>query len=559
MSDYQLTKNRQSAWFAYLIEGFVGILLGLLMLFYPDLTTDIVFKYLCLFFVIRGILAFVTLLHQPRSWFWKLLLALTSLAAGSVIIEHPWFSTIPSELILLGFSLLTVLSGILGLILTLAGEGWPAFWLGILSILFGFSIIVEDRLNLVNFPYAVAILSVAGGLLAIFFSLARYFKQSPAPEVIETFSTNREDALQPLSGDTRPIQVLEITPTPTEEHLSSDDFPSTTNTSKIIDEGETITQSSLAGLEWAVDENDSPLPPGKPTEPSEWLHETATDHAERINLSEPTPEAGIETPSTTPPEAQVGANDVLPPVSELPAETPIQFEEVAIPDGKEAETLLPSNEPVQTEEEAIPSSDTAAGQEPQITPQEPQIGAVTPEAAASGTAAALETAATLETTASLGTPAETETTPDSTIDLPEIQRRLVNSRLEYIEGLGPYYAGRLRDMGIFTCYDLLQQGASRRGRIEIAQKTEVSSRLVLRWINLIDFMRIKGLVSGMVDLLEAAGIDTIAELADRNAENLYTSLLAVNHEKNLVAIAPSLDQVKNWIEQAIALPRVIHY
>jgi hypothetical protein len=59
--------------------------------------------------------------------------------------------------------------------------------------------------------------------------------------------------------------------------------------------------------------------------------------------------------------------------------------------------------------------------------------------------------------------------------------------------------------------------------------------------------------------LEAAGVDTIPELAQRKAANLIQKIVAVNQEKKLVRKLPVESQVAGWIEQAKKLPRVINY
>jgi hypothetical protein len=59
--------------------------------------------------------------------------------------------------------------------------------------------------------------------------------------------------------------------------------------------------------------------------------------------------------------------------------------------------------------------------------------------------------------------------------------------------------------------------------------------------------------------LEIAGVDTVPELAQRNAENLYQKVVEANQEKNLVRRLPSQAAVSDWIEQAKQLPRAINY
>jgi len=133
------------------------------------------------------------------------------------------------------------------------------------------------------------------------------------------------------------------------------------------------------------------------------------------------------------------------------------------------------------------------------------------------------------------------------------------AKLTKVEGIGEIYAQKLQEAGIGTTQALLQKGASPQGRQEIAEKTDISERLILEWVNHVDLFRIKGVGEEYSDLLEEAGVDTVPELAQRNAENLYQKLVAVNQEKKLVRQLPGQAQVSDWIEQAKRLPRVITY
>ena len=93
-------------------------------------------------------------------------------------------------------------------------------------------------------------------------------------------------------------------------------------------------------------------------------------------------------------------------------------------------------------------------------------------------------------------------------------------KIEDIEGIGPAYGAKLAEMGILTTDDLLASGGTRAGRERIAEATGLSHALVLEWVNNADLMRIPGVGTQYSDLLEAAGVDSPAELAHRNAANL---------------------------------------
>ena len=133
------------------------------------------------------------------------------------------------------------------------------------------------------------------------------------------------------------------------------------------------------------------------------------------------------------------------------------------------------------------------------------------------------------------------------------------AKLIEIEGIGEVYAQKLQAAGLTTTEGLLAKGASPKGRQEIAEQTGISAKLILEWVNHADLYRIKGVGSEYSDLLEAAGVDTIPELAQRVAANLYKRLVEVNAQKHLVRQLPTEAQVVSWVEQAKALPRVIEY
>lgn len=133
------------------------------------------------------------------------------------------------------------------------------------------------------------------------------------------------------------------------------------------------------------------------------------------------------------------------------------------------------------------------------------------------------------------------------------------ARIINVEGIGPVYAGKLQAVGINTTEDLLGQGATPKDRKALEEKTGISGKLLLEWLNHADLFRIKGVGEEYSDLLEEAGVDTVPELAQRNAANLYDKIAATNAEKQLVRRLPSKAQVADWVAQAKGLDRVIHY
>ena len=131
------------------------------------------------------------------------------------------------------------------------------------------------------------------------------------------------------------------------------------------------------------------------------------------------------------------------------------------------------------------------------------------------------------------------------------------TQVEDIEGIGAAQATKLKTLGITTVEGLLAKGASPKGRDEIATTAGISEKSVLRWVNHADLYRIKGVGAEFAELLEAAGVDTVPELAQRSPANLAAKLTEVNEAKKLTRRVPSESQVTTWVAEAKTLPRVV--
>jgi predicted flap endonuclease-1-like 5' DNA nuclease len=132
-------------------------------------------------------------------------------------------------------------------------------------------------------------------------------------------------------------------------------------------------------------------------------------------------------------------------------------------------------------------------------------------------------------------------------------------KIEEIEGIGPAFAEKLAAADIKTTDDLLKLCCDAGGRKSTAEKTAVSEKQLLKWANMADLMRISGVGSEYSELLEAAGVDTVKELRNRNAANLAAKMAEVNEEKKLTRTVPSEKVVIGWVEQAKTLdPLITH-
>ena len=132
-------------------------------------------------------------------------------------------------------------------------------------------------------------------------------------------------------------------------------------------------------------------------------------------------------------------------------------------------------------------------------------------------------------------------------------------KIDQIEGIGEAFRAKLNESGIVSVEQLLDACKSKQARKALAEASGVPEATVLTWANHADLFRIKGVAGQYAELLEAAGVDTVKELAQRNPENLTAAMEKINEEKQLVRSVPYLKMVKKWVDQAKELPRVLEY
>jgi predicted flap endonuclease-1-like 5' DNA nuclease len=131
------------------------------------------------------------------------------------------------------------------------------------------------------------------------------------------------------------------------------------------------------------------------------------------------------------------------------------------------------------------------------------------------------------------------------------------TKIDDIEGIGPTYAEKLRGAGVASVEALLETAGPAAGRKKLAEATGIADSLLLEWTNHADLFRLAGVGSEYADLLEAAGVDSCPELAQRNATNLAAKLAEINEAKSLVRRVPTETVVAGWVEQAKSLPKVV--
>ena len=136
---------------------------------------------------------------------------------------------------------------------------------------------------------------------------------------------------------------------------------------------------------------------------------------------------------------------------------------------------------------------------------------------------------------------------------------MANRKIEDVEGIGPAIGEKLRAAGVKDTDGLLAAARTPAQRKDLAAKTGLTDKQVLKFANMCDLYRVKGIGSEYSELLEAAGVDTVPELARRRADNLARAMIEINTARKLVRRTPTEADVVRWVAEAKGLPRVLSY
>ena len=142
---------------------------------------------------------------------------------------------------------------------------------------------------------------------------------------------------------------------------------------------------------------------------------------------------------------------------------------------------------------------------------------------------------------------------------PERDMKITNYKIEDVEDIGESVGKKFREAGVKDTDSLLANTLKPTQRKALAEKAGLAEKRILKFANMTDLYRINGIGSEFSELLEAAGVDTVPDLARRNPENLAKKMVKVNEVQKLTRRVPKESKLANWIEQAKKLPRKLEY
>ncbi len=137
---------------------------------------------------------------------------------------------------------------------------------------------------------------------------------------------------------------------------------------------------------------------------------------------------------------------------------------------------------------------------------------------------------------------------------------MVDYRISEIEGIGEVYASKLEKAGVTTVSGLLEKGKTAKGREALTRASGIDTKVILKWVNMSDLFRVKGVGKQYAELLKAAGVDTVKELRNRNPQNLHLKLKETNGSgQRLVRALPGVKIVEAWVNAAKKMKPEVTY
>jgi len=178
--DQALRESVSESWWMVLVWGIASIILGLFLLFSPQMTTVVLVQIMGAFWLVGGVIdVFGSLRHrEKRGWGWKLIGAIIGIIVGFLVLINPytgaWLAA-TFALYLLAFS--AIMNGFVNMffgnaVRTGVGGGWSwgSFFLGLLQLILGLFLLFNPVPGVLALAWIIGIVLIVFGVMGVFFS-----------------------------------------------------------------------------------------------------------------------------------------------------------------------------------------------------------------------------------------------------------------------------------------------------------------------------------------------------------------------------------------------------
>src|SRR5712671_4578774 len=165
MTDTALLPQKSSIWWVFLLQGFAGIILGLMLVTQPGATIVALTTFLGFYWLITGLLGLVQVfVDRSTPWIWSLLGGIVGILAGLFVLRHPLVAalTVPTLIIII-LGVQGLIMGVLEIISGFKGGGIGSFILGAISLLIGVLLLSSPVAAALAVPFVFGVLLLIEG------------------------------------------------------------------------------------------------------------------------------------------------------------------------------------------------------------------------------------------------------------------------------------------------------------------------------------------------------------------------------------------------------------
>ncbi len=160
-------------WWIVLLWGILALLVGIMFLASPGITTVIFITFLGAYWLVGGIFSLASLAVVRTNMGWKIILAILNLVAGIIVLAYPLYSTfflLSFFIILIGFW--ACITGGAHLYHAFSRKDAGNGILGIFSLIFGILLLAFPLVSAALLPFIAGIFAIVIGIAAIVTSFA---------------------------------------------------------------------------------------------------------------------------------------------------------------------------------------------------------------------------------------------------------------------------------------------------------------------------------------------------------------------------------------------------
>lgn len=124
--------------------------------------------------------------------------------------------------------------------------------------------------------------------------------------------------------------------------------------------------------------------------------------------------------------------------------------------------------------------------------------------------------------------------------------------------VGKKYRVMLKKAKITTTGEILERGICRTSRENLANELGISERLISKWVNLADLLRVKGIGKRYLKLLDKIGIGNLNKLSKQGPDNILQKIDSLDQEDlKKIKRKPSLKTIRRWIEESRKTRKIV--